>query len=679
MHMKAQCYSNQGLWVLTFFLFIAHSAAAQWNKVEEALQARSEASSLVYEGKYYVFLGFGNSDLVPATSSEVYDPATGTWKLLKAIPEDKAMTHQGVARLNDQVWHIGGRKGNHPGPLTNEIWIYNITTDSWSQGPSILKPATGEPLFWAAGGAVFLGRTLHVFGGFEGTACNGDQKEYHLTLDVDAWLSKPEEPAPWKNELAPMPLQRNHFGTVVLNGKIYAIGGQIGHDCRGGHDQPWAHVYDPNTNKWQRLPNMPVPRSHVEGSTFTLDGKIYVLGGQVAGSVNTQFATVFDPEANNGRGQWYHDNTLLLPSAYEGPAAKVIGSTVLFSHGGEGSSRNPRNILYAQSIARNPNYRFLFPASCASFNVHTGGTAKGQTLLFTSDSSADYTVSATAAWLKPTDNATGQAQVNGVSVGYMVDASNLAPGKYQANLVVQGSGFAEASYCVSITVGGSVMEAENAAYSGAIVANDHQEYTGSGYVDYQNPAGDFIEWTVEMPEAKTVMLKFRYANGNKANRPMELTLNETVLNTEFSFPSTGNWGSWVYIDTIVNMAAGVNKVRLTANGFSGPNMDHLAIEIKEDEVLSTMSKKAAPSAARYFNVAPNPVSGTARLVLNWSPEKQVTVQVLDRVGAVHKQIQVDQVKDRQILVPVENLPPANYIVVVREGSFIMSRQILIIR
>ncbi|OLY93247.1 kelch repeat-containing protein [Cnuella takakiae] len=674
-------YNRYPLQVLMAFFFVSvtQSTTAQWKRSANALQTRSEASSVVYEGKYYVFMGFGTPELEPATNSEVYDPVLDEWKLLQSIPDGKAVTHQGVARLDSRVWHIGGRRGNHPGPLTNEIWIYDISTDSWSQGPSILDPATGNPLLWGAGGAVFLGRTLHVFGGFVATACDADQSTYHLTLDVDAWLANPGAPAPWKNEKAPMPLKRNHFGTVILNGKIYAIGGQTGHDCRGGQDKRWSHVYDPATDSWQRLPDMPQARSHVEGSSFAVDGKIYVLGGQVEGSINTKLATVFDPSANNGAGGWYNDSTLQLPSAYEGPAAKVIGSALLFSHGGEGSSRRPRKAIFTQSIARNPNYRFLLPAGCGSYNLLKGSVAQGQTLLFTADSSTAYTVSSTATWLKPTKGANGVAVVNGVDIGYTIDAANLEPGEYQASLDVTGEGFTSASYCISVKVSNDILEAESAVRSGAILDTLHPGYTSSGYVDYQHPTEDFIEWTIDVPEARSVVLKFRYANGSKANRPMQLTLNDSVLTAALDFPTTGSFNNWGYSDIPVSLVAGTNNIRLIASGASGPNVDHLALDSVTNLPVATMHIQADTSASRSMNIAPNPVMGTARVTLNWSPVHPVTVQVLDRSGALRRQMRFNQVANRQLLVPVETLPPATYILVVRESAFVVSRQIIIVR
>ncbi len=288
------------------------------------------------------------------------------------MPSDKAVTHQGMALIDDKVWNIGGRVGRNPAPLTSEIWIYNITSNSWSTGPQIKDPATGKPLVWGGGGAAFLGRTLHIFGGFILNACNNDQSTYHLTLNVDEWMANPSQAAPWKNELAPLPIKRNHFGTVVLGGKIYAIGGQFGHDCGGGQDKQYSHVYNPATNTWTQLPLLPTPRSHTEGSTFAVDGKIYVVSGQATNGICTNKVTIFDPAGNNGAGSWTNNDNLILPKSYEGLSSKVINSTFIFNHGGEGGSQGTKNTTYSRGKIRNPVYKLGFSDGCANLNIVSG-------------------------------------------------------------------------------------------------------------------------------------------------------------------------------------------------------------------------------------------------------------------------------------------------------------------
>jgi len=589
------------LTLFTTIILTSISSSAQWMRKADAFKNRSEFAGVVYNSKLYAFLGFGNSALQPETSSEVYDPVTDTWTLLASMPSDVAMTHQGVVLIDNTVWLIGGRVGQNPGPLTSDIWIYNITSDSWSRGPQLTDPATGNPIRWAAGGAVLLGRTLHIFGGFTINGCNDDQDNYHLTLDVDTWLSDNSKPAQWKNNLAPLPKKRNHFSSTVLEGKIYAIGGQFGHDCGGGLDKRFSHVYDPSTDIWTELPLLPTPRSHSEGSIFAMDGKIFLVAGQGVDNASTNRVTVFKPEGKPGEGKWKNDPSLTLPAHYEGLLSKVIGNTFIMSGGGIWWSGNPRKETYSRAITRNRVYKLGFSSGCLSLRADAGSLVKGKTLLFTIDDSKNYTTSSNAEWLTVTKNATGTAIPNAVDIEFTANTKGLAPGNYSATITATGTGggpaYSDASYCVNLTVKGTssqssqTLEAETAVLNGGTITSKYPHFTGAGFVNYLNPSDDYIEWSFIRSQAGPAELVFRYANGKEPDRPLRLEVNGVGI-SNLSFPTTGAWTNWSTSKATVNLDAGINSVRLSAIGYSGANMDNLVVKTETNG-----SPNVAPSVS----------------------------------------------------------------------------------
>lgn len=669
--------------VFLFFnlLLVATSSFAQWISRTNGLRPRSEVTSVAYNGKVYAFFGFSDSLLtVVERSAEVYDPVTHTWTLLASVPVGKAVTHAATAMIDNKVWHIGGRVGKHPGPLTSEIWIYNIGSNTWSPGPKLIDPATGQPILWAAGGAAFLGRTLHVFGGLIINACNdattgsGDQQKYHLTLNVDDWLAAPSQPAPWKNVLAPMPLKRNHFSTVVLGGKIYAIGGQYGHDCKGGLDKQYAHVYNPATNTWSSLPLLPTTRSHTEGSSFAIDGKIYIVGGQITNASNTNKVTIFDPAANNGAGAWRDETTLALPKVFETLSAKVIGSTFIISHGGQPRYNNPTRVTYTRVISRTPVYKFGFLPTCANVQIISGRSVTTKTFLFTIDGSKSYTTSSNATWLKVTKNAMGTAIQNAVDIQVTVNTVGLAPGTYKGVITVTGTGsgpvYAAAQYCVNLNVvSPSTLEAEKALLNKVVVASNHTGFTGTGFGDYINSTGDFIEWTVNKPTASSTSLKFRYANGSAYNRPLKVEVNGIVIASSLPFPPTGAWSTWSIVSVTANLVAGINKIRLTAIGSSGANIDHLAWASVAASA-STTSIQAEDKVATGFSasVAPNPASGIVKLRLSGYSDEPVEISIANASGGVYKTFPARRINARQFDFSVSDWPAGLYIILVRQGK-----------
>ncbi len=120
-------------------------------------------------------------------------------------------------------------------------------------------------------------------------------------------------------------------------------------------------------------------------------------------------------------------------------------------------------------------------------------------------------------------------------------------------------------------------EAEDATLSGPVVDNSQPGYTGTGFADYVNASNDYVEWSVDAGDGGDYDLNFRYAL-QSGDRPLEIQVNGQVIDSSLSFPSTGAWSTWDYVTIpMVTLQAGINSIRATATGSSGPNMDHLLL------------------------------------------------------------------------------------------------------
>lgn len=114
-----------------------------------------------------------------------------------------------------------------------------------------------------------------------------------------------------------------------------------------------------------------------------------------------------------------------------------------------------------------------------------------------------------------------------------------------------------------------VLQAESATISGAKIVKD--------YVDYIHANNDYIEWTVNADAAGVNKIAFQYALAY-GKRDMTISVNGTIVNSAFSFNATGNWSTVVLSQTqTINLKQGQNKIRLTANGQSGPNVDYMSV------------------------------------------------------------------------------------------------------
>lgn len=122
-------------------------------------------------------------------------------------------------------------------------------------------------------------------------------------------------------------------------------------------------------------------------------------------------------------------------------------------------------------------------------------------------------------------------------------------------------------------------EAESARVSQGLVESNHSGFTGSGFVNYDNLNGSYVEWTVNAATAGSAGLTLRYANGTTTNRPMTLTVNGTTVATNKAFNGTGAWTNWATTALTANLKAGANTIRATATTSNGgPNVDHLSVD-----------------------------------------------------------------------------------------------------
>ncbi|WP_214316700.1 PQQ-dependent sugar dehydrogenase [Nonomuraea sediminis] len=162
-------------------------------------------------------------------------------------------------------------------------------------------------------------------------------------------------------------------------------------------------------------------------------------------------------------------------------------------------------------------------------------------------------------------------------------------------------------------------QAENATISQGVVATNHTGYTGTGFVDYVNTVGSYIEWNVSAPVAGSATLAFRYANGTTADRPMDITVNGATTNK--SFPVTTNWDTWATVSLTANLSVGNNIVRATATTANGgPNADRL------DVTTGTSSDTEKPTAPGQPTCDDNNNTDTT-IPLDWPPST-------DNVGVV---------------------------------------------
>ncbi|XP_072314813.1 kelch-like protein 10 [Eucyclogobius newberryi] len=195
---------------------------------------------------------------------------------------------------------IGGWRGTKP---TNGIEAYDIKTNSW------VNVSKNREKPWGYHGTVFFNGSIYCVGGYDQIKHLNNVRR--LDLSTFVW-----------HEMPPMYYRRNYVSVALLNGRIYAMGGQDGQ--RGQRGLMTAEVYDPQTNQWSLIAPMCQQRSGA--SCAALNGKIYICGG-FTGAENLQTAECYCPKTN----RW----TLIAPmTARRTGVAVVAHANSIYAVGG---------------------------------------------------------------------------------------------------------------------------------------------------------------------------------------------------------------------------------------------------------------------------------------------------------------------------------------------------------
>jgi N-acetylneuraminic acid mutarotase len=259
------------------------TALGAWKAGAPSPIERAEAVGAAVGGKLYVMGGInarGSNFSYPITARcDAYDLATNTWTRLADMPEP--FTHSVGTVDGTTIWFVGGFVGHTPGPGTEHVWKYDTLANTWSRGPDLPNARGG-------GASAIVGRTLHYFGGANRTRTGDMPTHWELNLD---------DPASTWVQRADMPLPRNHMAAATVGGKIYAVGGQRGEGA-AAIDLAEVDVYDPATDTWTAAPPLPGARSHTNCSTFELNGKLVVIGGESGPEQYHSEIFAFDPATN---------------------------------------------------------------------------------------------------------------------------------------------------------------------------------------------------------------------------------------------------------------------------------------------------------------------------------------------------------------------------------------------
>lgn len=206
-------------------------------------------------------------------SLERFDTTTKTFEVLTPPPTERNLFW--VEQAHDKLVVIGGVDTR--AKLVANVDVYDPVAKTWKAGASWTNPRTAN--------FVHVDNLVCAVAGSLELAAKRDVECYDV--DADAWSTR-----------KPVPDEVGDVNPVAFNGKIYLLGGTIlgGQNLVTPHTKAFA--YDPKTDAWATLPNLPSPRGLA--ASIPTGEKLYVVGGISAAQTGTDGPAtrdmlVFDP------------------------------------------------------------------------------------------------------------------------------------------------------------------------------------------------------------------------------------------------------------------------------------------------------------------------------------------------------------------------------------------------
>jgi N-acetylneuraminic acid mutarotase len=303
-------------------IVLKREGVGEWAQRAGLLVANSEYALAETNGKIYIMGGYPASRVTSRTV-QVYDIASNSWQLGPELPQPN--NHGMAAGVNGKIYLLGGQSTDDQegASAVDRVHELDPAKGAWVEKARMPTARSGgvavvhDGKIYVAGGRMPRG---HDFAVYDPAA--------------DAWEVLPN-----------LPSQRNHITGAAINGRIHIVGGRLGNGLsplksdanevfnpatrtwttaaamlrgRSGMNGVMArgcfHVwggeaptgmtpdhdyYDPRSDKWTSLPNMPIPIHGVVGSAF-VNGLIWVTGGGIAvgGASGSLYNQTYKPEVS---------------------------------------------------------------------------------------------------------------------------------------------------------------------------------------------------------------------------------------------------------------------------------------------------------------------------------------------------------------------------------------------
>ena len=217
------------------------------------------AGAVLIGGDIYVIGDWWPGSSNPSISSrgkvQIFNISTDTWSNGTSMPSGKEVGHAGVCEYGGYIWVAGGVKGSGGTDETNRTLRYDPVADNWTEVAKMNNSKFGLAL-------VPYEDKIYAFGGGERTSTWGAPLASKIVEVYDPAIDN------WTQLNTTIPKAVSGVNGVVRHNEIMLV---------GGINSNQVTAWSPSTDTWRTLTSLPTQTGDMGVSL--LNGTLFAIGG----------------------------------------------------------------------------------------------------------------------------------------------------------------------------------------------------------------------------------------------------------------------------------------------------------------------------------------------------------------------------------------------------------------
>lgn len=289
---------------------------------------RSHCGAVSAEGRLFVF-GGGGLGFKSLKTVEMYDPEKDLWSETEPMPTLRSGLV--AVPLKDLVFVMGGGFKNPDGTFNflTVVELFKPSDHSWRKGPS-LRMRHDAP------SAIVHQENIYLFAGHHPEATGGPLTDpafsysENFNAKTNAW-----------EEIPPLPTPRFSLGNVLVDGKIWVMGGGAFRENRF-QNFDLIEIYVPEQKRWEKESSEKLPWPSAGISACNWNNRVYVFGGNDGTRISNR-SSFYDPSTK----KW--EELEPMPEARAAAAAVVLNDRIYLVGGRDATGKIPTKSLLCYS------------------------------------------------------------------------------------------------------------------------------------------------------------------------------------------------------------------------------------------------------------------------------------------------------------------------------------------